>query len=160
MIPGSGRSPGGGHGNSLQYSCLQNPMDTGAWWAPQSIGLQRVRHNWTDLACTHTQASQILVFWYYLLPLGSIITPPVPLEKVPSMQVKDLCFTILQQQLKIMACLIISIYERQSCPLWAKFTPGIRAGFLGQITQVLVLSLMLTLGPGQLGYLSLSLFIW
>ena len=30
-IPGSGRSPGGGHGNLLQYSCLKNPMDRGAW---------------------------------------------------------------------------------------------------------------------------------
>ena len=32
-IPGSGRSPGGGNGNALQYSCLENPMDRGAWWA-------------------------------------------------------------------------------------------------------------------------------
>ena len=32
-IPGSGRSPGGGNGNPLQYSCLENPMDRGAWWA-------------------------------------------------------------------------------------------------------------------------------
>ena len=32
-IPGVGRSPGGGHGNPLQYSCLQNPMDRGAWRA-------------------------------------------------------------------------------------------------------------------------------
>ena len=31
-IPGLGRSPGGGHGNPLQYSCLENPMDGGAWW--------------------------------------------------------------------------------------------------------------------------------
>ena len=31
--PGSGRSPGGGHGNPLQCSCLENPMDRGAWWA-------------------------------------------------------------------------------------------------------------------------------
>ena len=30
-IPGSGRSPGGEHGNPLQYSCLENPMDSGAW---------------------------------------------------------------------------------------------------------------------------------
>ena len=30
-IPGSGGSPGGGHGNPLQYSCLGNPMDRGAW---------------------------------------------------------------------------------------------------------------------------------
>ena len=32
-IPGSGRSPGEGNGNLLQYSCLENPMDRGAWWA-------------------------------------------------------------------------------------------------------------------------------
>ena len=32
-IPGSGRSPAEGHGNALQYSCLENPMDRGAWWA-------------------------------------------------------------------------------------------------------------------------------
>ena len=33
-IPESGRSLGGEHGNPLQYSCLENPMDRGAWWAP------------------------------------------------------------------------------------------------------------------------------
>ena len=32
-IPGSGISPGEGNGNPLQYSCLKNPMDRGAWWA-------------------------------------------------------------------------------------------------------------------------------
>jgi len=32
-IPGSGRSPAEGNGNPLQYSCLENPMDGGAWWA-------------------------------------------------------------------------------------------------------------------------------
>ena len=32
-IPGSGRSPGEGNGNPLQYCCLENPMDGGAWWA-------------------------------------------------------------------------------------------------------------------------------
>ena len=32
-VPGLGRSPGGGHGNPPQYSCLENPMDRGAWWA-------------------------------------------------------------------------------------------------------------------------------
>ena len=32
-IPGSGRSPGEGNGNPLQYSCLENPMDREAWWA-------------------------------------------------------------------------------------------------------------------------------
>ena len=33
-IPLSGRSPGGGHNNPLQYSCLENPMDREAWWLP------------------------------------------------------------------------------------------------------------------------------
>ena len=32
-LPGSGRSPGEGHSNPLQYSCLENPTDRGAWWA-------------------------------------------------------------------------------------------------------------------------------
>ena len=32
-IPGSGRSPGGGHGNPLKYSCLENSTDRGDWWA-------------------------------------------------------------------------------------------------------------------------------
>ena len=32
-IPGPGRSPGEGNGNPLQYSCLENSMDRGAWWA-------------------------------------------------------------------------------------------------------------------------------
>ena len=33
LIPGLGKSPGGGSGDLLQYSCLENPMDRGAWWA-------------------------------------------------------------------------------------------------------------------------------
>ena len=33
LIPGLGRSPVGGQGNPLQYTCLENPMDRGAWWA-------------------------------------------------------------------------------------------------------------------------------
>ena len=36
LIPGSGRSPGGGHGNTLHHSCLGNPMDRGAWQATVS----------------------------------------------------------------------------------------------------------------------------
>ena len=44
LIPGLGRSSGEGNGNPFQYSCLENPMDRGAWWV-QSLGLQRVRHD-------------------------------------------------------------------------------------------------------------------
>ena len=42
-IPGSGRSPGGGNGNPLQCSCLENPMDGGAWWAT----VHGVTKSWT-----------------------------------------------------------------------------------------------------------------
>ena len=52
-VPGSGRSPGGGHGNPLQYSCLENPMDRGAWRATVT-GSQRVRHNWSMSMHVHT----------------------------------------------------------------------------------------------------------
>ena len=56
-IPGSGRAPGEGNGNPLQYSCLENPMDRGTWWATihavtkpgglQKMGSQRIGHDWT-----------------------------------------------------------------------------------------------------------------
>ena len=44
LIPGSGRSPGEGNGNPLQYPCLENPMDRGAWWTAVH-GVQRVGHD-------------------------------------------------------------------------------------------------------------------
>ena len=55
LIPGLGRSPGGGHGNPLQYSCLENPMDRGAWWAT----VHRLTKSLTQLKrlsthCSHT----------------------------------------------------------------------------------------------------------
>ena len=40
-IPGSGRSPGGWHGTPLQDSCLENPMDRGAWWATKPHGVAK-----------------------------------------------------------------------------------------------------------------------
>ena len=45
LIPESGGSLGGGHGNPLQYSCLKNPMDRGAWWAT----VCGVAKSWTGL---------------------------------------------------------------------------------------------------------------
>ena len=52
-IPGLGRSPGRGHGNPLQYSCLENPMDRGAW----TLWVHRVAKSWTWLKrlSTHTR---------------------------------------------------------------------------------------------------------
>ena len=71
LIPGWGRSPGEGNGNPLQYSCLANPMDRGAWQAT----VHRVAKNWTWLhdsthrtythTHTHTHTHTVLVFILY-----------------------------------------------------------------------------------------------
>ena len=62
-IPGSGRSSEGENGNPLQYSCLGDPMDWGAWQATDH-GVARVRHNWV---AEHTQAHIISYMSIYYL---------------------------------------------------------------------------------------------
>ena len=52
LIPGSGRSPGEGNGNPLQYSCLENPMDGGAWWATVR-GVAKSRTRLSDFTSLH-----------------------------------------------------------------------------------------------------------
>ena len=61
-IPGSGRSPGGGHGNPLQYFCLKNPMDRGNWQAT----IHGITKSWTRLSLhththTHTHPTQAVI---------------------------------------------------------------------------------------------------
>ena len=60
-IPGLGRSPGGGHGNPLQYSCLENPMDRGAWQAT----VHGVAKIWTQLK---RLSMSVRLFRHHLLP--------------------------------------------------------------------------------------------
>ena len=74
-ICGSGRSLGGGHVNSFQYSCLKNPIDRGAWWAI----VHRVAKSWTWLkwlsrhACTHADlGSDILGQWFWASNLTTL----------------------------------------------------------------------------------------
>ena len=57
LIPGPGRFPGEGNGNPLQYPCLENPMDGGAWCRLLSLGSQRVGYDWV------TSLSFFLLFW-------------------------------------------------------------------------------------------------
>ena len=69
-IPGLGRPPGGGHGSPLRHSCLRIPW-TEEPGGLQSMGLQRVRHDWSDLACStlfsmwtiHTIRNYSLLIW-------------------------------------------------------------------------------------------------
>ena len=58
LIPRLGRCPGGGHGNPLQYSCLENPMDRGAWWATVDRA-----------AKSQTQLSDQKIVTKYIIPI-------------------------------------------------------------------------------------------
>ena len=58
-IPGSGRLSGGGHGNSLQYPCLENPLDRGAWWAT----VCRVAESQTQLKQLGMPPRRLPFFW-------------------------------------------------------------------------------------------------
>ena len=57
LIPGSGRSPGEGNGNSLQYSCLENSMDRGAWWATVQ-GVAKSRTRLSDFSHSYSVVSE------------------------------------------------------------------------------------------------------
>ena len=60
-IPGLGRSPGGGHGNPLKYSCLENSMDRGAWQAT----VHSVAKSWTRLKRFLTAEIQMFFLLYF-----------------------------------------------------------------------------------------------
>ena len=69
-IPGSGRSPGEGNGNPLQYSCLENPMDGGAWWATVH-GVTKSQTQLSDLTSLHRGFHLFALYAYlsmFLLP--------------------------------------------------------------------------------------------
>ena len=63
LMPGLGRSPGGGPGNPLQYSCLENPMDRGAWWTT----VHGVIKSWTWCKQLRMQANWYERYSPYLL---------------------------------------------------------------------------------------------
>ena len=73
-IPGLGRSPGEGHGNPLQYSCLENPMDRGAWWAT----VHRVAKSQTRLSTerlTHIN-THCFISWRFIKGSSSTCVRP------------------------------------------------------------------------------------
>ena len=89
-IPGSGRSSGGGHGNPLQYSCLENPMDRGACRL-QLIGSNRVGHDRNNLAHTYV----CVCFLFQVLFLYGLLE---------NIKYSSLCYTVSSPSL----CFIFS----------------------------------------------------
>ena len=79
-ILGWGISSGGGHGNPLKYSCLENPMDRGPCWATV-YGSQRVRHTWSDFACTPHEKVESKLFQHNSMSL--LLCPQGPAQGLP-----------------------------------------------------------------------------
>ena len=71
-IPGLGRSPGEGNGNPLQYSCLENPMDGGAWWAYSLWGRKETRLS------DFTKPTK-LAYWLDLIDLNFMSVGTMPI---------------------------------------------------------------------------------
>ena len=73
-VPGLGRSPGEGNGSPVQYSCLENPMDRGAWWATVHCVAES---NMSERTITHSLGCSAASGWKLLL-LGSCLFPSIP----------------------------------------------------------------------------------
>ena len=73
LIPGSGRSPGEGKGNPLQYSCLENPMDRGAWWAAvHEVAVSDMTERlWLSLSLSVLYSRSLLVI-YFIYQFSSV----------------------------------------------------------------------------------------
>ena len=89
-IPGSGRSPGVGNGNPLQYSCLGNPMDSGVWWGHKESDITELLSIHTHPGVNHLLDSGLpwkMILWgmaqrfhllkVYLLPCEIIFKTPI-----------------------------------------------------------------------------------
>ena len=79
-VSGLGQSPGGRHGNPLQYSCMENPTDRGAWWSAKSVGVAESdateplsMHPWAIIPVVIYSPSTIWLFFFklYLWVLSS-----------------------------------------------------------------------------------------
>ena len=133
-IPGSGRSPGGGNGNPLQYSCLENTMDGGTWLTTVHRGAK----SWTRLSnwAQHTHRwlkTTELILWEFWRPevwnqnVDRAKLPQKALEKNPSLLASCSCWWVLAvfgtpwladtsvQSISIFAWICLTIYMSMCC---------------------------------------------
>ena len=94
--PGSGRSPGGERSYSLQYSCLENLTDRGAWWATVHRS-QRVGHGWSEWAQHMLSYNNLNIIGMDMTPLPQFIHATIMLDYVSFMyhMLSCLCFCCL-----------------------------------------------------------------
>ena len=83
-IPGWGRSPGGGHGKLLQYYCLENPKDRGAWWARATVhGVAKsgtgLKETWPFICVRRVKKKNIGDSFCYF-ELGLVFRPSVLMQ--------------------------------------------------------------------------------
>ena len=94
LITGSGRFPEGGHGNPPQYSCLENPMDRGAWWATVH-GVANKAHEVTEVTCTHAYRTLSRCCSLVCLDVWETLTIPRPwnwFHNLPTQTFIPLCY--------------------------------------------------------------------
>ena len=108
-IPGWGRSPGGGQGNPLQYSCLENSLDRGAWW----VTVHRVTKSWTQLKRLITACIQ-----QFMNQAASYVVTRMALQRLMRtgsfiFLLEDSCFTIcvstVQQSVHVCICVYLCV---------------------------------------------------
>ena len=101
LIPGLGRSPGEGNGNILQYSCLENPMDRGAWWdAVHGVSKSQTQLEWLTQTHTNTTHSSFCIYGGLLFSW-----------KHRHLNFRFICLLILRKK---KCCHIV--FEMPSCP--------------------------------------------
>ena len=126
-----GRSPGGGHGNPLQYSCLENPMDRGAWWAT----VHGVTRRWT---------------WINQLGKANSFQPGEGDKLVNSISAKEEALRIkrIRERLVVFCCLVaqscLTLRDPIDCSppgssvhgiLWARILEWVAISFSGGSSQ-------------------------
>ena len=119
-IPGSGRFPGGGHGNPLQYSCLENPMDRGVWqetvhWVAQG----RTRLEWLSTHVEWRKEQSIYRFTTQFLPwvLEGMVVPVrwgiLEASQVKEEEVSMRCLWPSHRTWSVVSCVSESKLERE-----------------------------------------------
>ena len=96
-IPESGRSPRGGHGNSLQYSCLENPIDGGTWWAIVHTVTESDMTEVTEHPYTHAKAALDEKYLELVNRKHIIFHQDNPRPQVSSLTRKKICYSLAER---------------------------------------------------------------